>query len=162
MDPLGPSPENKRNVGIQRDLEMKRLFFCHWKTNLLNILIVFVFLLSVLWFFRMIEWGFWRSKSEANTVQKMEILRVIIQKFSREKGALPTSEEGLKDVISGLFTNNTLTEWNDRYYRFDGWGNEFRYEYQSVKKRCVLTSAGRDGTFDTRDDLALYVNETAE
>ena len=35
----------------------------------------------------------------------------------------------------------------------DGWGNDFKYEIRDEGKRVRVTSPGKDGRFDTDDDL---------
>ncbi len=77
-----------------------------------------------------------------NTVDKIGRIKVLLE---REKEFLGDYPVELKQIIRGNPINSDLTE--------DSWGNEFKYQFNKKGKSYLLVSSGKDGKFDTEDDI---------
>lgn len=94
---------------------------------------------------------------------KIEIngnIKTALGQFEVNIGRFPTTAEGLKALVECPSTI-PLKDWQDPYMETmpkDSWGKEFRYVCPSTHSGLFydLASAGSDGRFDTRDDIANY------
>lgn len=77
-----------------------------------------------------------------NTVDKIGRIKVLLE---REKEFLGDYPVELKQIIRGNPVNSDLRE--------DSWGNEFKYQFNEKEKSYLLVSSGKDGKFDTEDDI---------
>ena len=146
-------------MGAKRIFKIRRFLLRNLKTNLINIFIVSIFVIILLWIFRLIRPIGWHQGPEIETKQKMNVLALNIYSFSRKNKRVPSSEEGLKVIILSPFNDKERSLKN---FWVDGWGTPFKYEYEPDYSRCMLTSAGRDATFNTKDDLSIYIEESSE
>jgi len=82
---------------------------------------------------------------------QIQMAYIALEEYAKEKGRLPTEEEGLK----ALSENQRGTEKVDAYfpakYLVDPWGNPLRYELRENRPR--VWSNGRDGVSGTADDV---------
>jgi hypothetical protein len=95
-------------------------------------------------------------------VQERNVIRTIhamfgqaLDAFHTDCGAYPTEKQGL----AALVNNPGLKGWNGPYHRSvdiepkDPWLTPYRY--QTTGDGYTLSSAGKDETFDTEDDMAM-------
>lgn len=74
-------------------------------------------------------------------------------------GAYPTTAEGLDPLVTK--PRNSKGNWRGPYLDkipIDPWGNAYRYVYPAKKnpETYEITSAGKDGKFDTKDDISNF------
>lgn len=76
------------------------------------------------------------------TKANMQVLQQIIASYVATEGQPPASLQALR--AAGMLTGNLQ----------DAWGRDIRYERRS-DSTFRLTSAGKDGRFDTADDVRV-------
>ena len=80
-------------------------------------------------------------------------LSVALDLFEQDMGHYPTSEEGLKVLV----TSTGDTRWKGPYLKSglkpDPWGHDYVYQLNTEKGGYVLRSLGPDGRPNTQDDI---------
>jgi general secretion pathway protein G len=77
---------------------------------------------------------------QRDTINNCKAIAVALDHYKESKKAYPEN-------ISELITQNPLLSKTDQ------WGNSFQYRTENNGANFILTSAGQDGKFNTRDDL---------
>lgn len=100
------------------------------------------------------------NSASARTRADIENLKVALGLFELNAGRYPTGEEGLRALASKP-GQGAANIWERQYLEYlprDAWGREFRYACppagEADKGRYEIVSAGADGRFGTRDDIA--------
>lgn len=90
---------------------------------------------------------------------QIQSMKTALDAFEVDMGAYPATAEGLDPLVAE--PRNSQNHWRGPYLDTipcDPWGNAYRYVYPGKKnpETYEITSAGKDGKFDTRDDLTLF------
>lgn len=130
-------------------------------------LLVFIGVFSALF----IGWVLWpennqHQKDRENALSlfgKFKGLCTAIDAFEMEIGRFPSTPEGIHLLIE-CPANIPKERWRGPYVGKikDPWGRDFRYLLTPDKKHgweYEVISAGKDGRFDTEDDIANYFTE---
>ncbi|MBD3272358.1 MAG: hypothetical protein GF384_07465 [Elusimicrobia bacterium] len=134
---------NKRYVATDEDTWPD--FDVNWKKPLKIILVALFmvilgyslyFLSFYLWIARM------RQSAAERTLQEMQTVKAALSDFYKDQGYFPQS-------LSELAGRRPLRN----LWASDGWGQSYRYRVHNGGYELV--SAGKDGAFDTEDDLYL-------
>lgn len=101
-----------------------------------------------------------RAKVNATKIEIHGNIKTALGQFEVNIGRFPTTAEGLKALVECPPTIQPK-DWQDAYMETipkDAWGRDFRYACPSTHPGLYfdLASAGPDGQFDTRDDIANY------
>jgi general secretion pathway protein G len=89
-------------------------------------------------------------KEISPTLHAVAAVVTALDAYARDCGQYPTSGQGLKALV----TDPCVSGWTGPYIRplpLDGWQRELRYDTR--KEHPQVRSAGRDGKFDTADDI---------
>jgi general secretion pathway protein G len=84
---------------------------------------------------------------------ELTVLRVALERFERDCGRYPTTEEGLKALVQ---KPDGVEEWGGFYVTLvtpDPWHHP--YVYRCVDGRFALLSLGPDGVENTKDDIPV-------
>lgn len=97
---------------------------------------------------------------------KLQIANIeeALKLYAADNRTFPTTEEGLKALISKPDDEKRTRSWDGPYFDgedvpVDPWGNEFRYEYPPTKNQRDfpdLWSLGPDGMENTDDDIGNF------
>ncbi|HUW82200.1 MAG TPA: type II secretion system major pseudopilin GspG [Phycisphaerae bacterium] len=110
---------------------------------------------------------FGRSQQARIVAAKQEIvgtLGVALDLFEQDTGRYPSTEEGLRVLISAP-AQGTVLGWSGPYIKsasvpLDPWGQEYHYTYPSQLTNVAglydLVSAGPDGQLGTDDDVSNH------
>lgn len=100
------------------------------------------------------------TSGPTRTQAEIENLKVALGLFELNAGRYPTNAEGLQ-ALAAQPGHGAKTLWERQYLEYlprDAWGREFRYACPPAGEadagRFEIVSAGEDGVFDTRDDIA--------
>lgn len=93
-----------------------------------------------------------KKKRNPNVVADKELqnLRIALERFYRDCGRYPKTQEGLKALIN----KHGLPQWNGPYVNLikpDPWKHHYRYSFKDGE--VTLFSCGPDGIEHTNDDI---------
>ena len=95
----------------------------------------------------------------AATIAEIHELKTALGAFEVDNGRLPIENEGLNALL--IAPADLQDSWQGPYLEDlpkDKWGHDYRYVYPSNTGYSAynIISAGRDGQFDTQDDIDIY------
>jgi hypothetical protein len=126
---------NKENA--DKGIRMKYILFPSTKFTLIILLLIFIF--STIIAFVVLP-----RITNSQTLEEMSEIKEAIHSYHRDFGQLPV------DLIQ-LIGNRPLR----KTWRFDDWETEYVYEIDSYNDSFRLTSLGKDGQANTKDDIVL-------
>ena len=87
--------------------------------------------------------------------------------YQGTNGFLPTTEQGLKALVTRPDTNPRPKQWRQQYDKvpMDPWGNEYDYQVNSDESDYTIISYGKDGVAGgdgDNADIGENINENSQ
>lgn len=106
----------------------------------------------------------------SNAKAQIGMLRSCLERYAVDMKTFPTTEEGLKALISPPAEGEKAGNWDGPYVNQDSipkdpWGNDYQYEYPPTHGKGDypdIWSLGPDGQADTEDDIVSWSKTDGE
>lgn len=131
--------KKKQRRGYEKTNNLpKKIMISSWTWAM----IIFIVVMISLWGVKKFDlYYFGKNK----TIKKLNIISEILEKEKNDIGFYPANLDTIK-------RNNPLRSNID----IDFWGN--KYYYEKLSDSYILLSMGKDGTYNTKDDIKLKEN----